>query len=108
MNDQTDTIATLSPAARDVLAERVRQIEEEGFSLAADDNSPAGYFARAAASYALSAACWSFPPSLWPWHTSWWKPKNPRRDLVRAGALILAEIERIDRAAAEEETDNGR
>lgn len=32
-----------------------------------------------------------------PWDEKWWKPKNPRRDLVKAGALILAEIERIDR-----------
>jgi hypothetical protein len=29
----------------------------------------------------------------------WWKPTNRRRDLVKAGALILAEIERLDRAA---------
>ena len=35
---------------------------------------------------------------LWPWAASWWKPKNRRRDLVRAAALIVAEIERIDRA----------
>lgn len=38
-------------------------------------------------------------PRGWPWGSSWWKPKDPRRDLVRAGALILAEIERIDRAS---------
>ncbi|EIP5489386.1 hypothetical protein LS178_001568 [Salmonella enterica] len=30
---------------------------------------------------------------------AWWKPKGARSDLVRAGALIQAEIERIDRAA---------
>jgi len=29
----------------------------------------------------------------------WWKPKGPRRDLIRAAALIVAEIERIDRRA---------
>lgn len=33
----------------------------------------------------------------WPWPSKWWKPKSQRRDLVRAGALILAEIERLDR-----------
>jgi hypothetical protein len=37
---------------------------------------------------------------LWPWSVQWWKPKDRRRDLVRAGALIVAEIERLDRAAA--------
>jgi len=35
----------------------------------------------------------------WPWAEKWWKPKNERRDLVKAAALILAEIERLDRAA---------
>ena len=35
---------------------------------------------------------------LWPWLSSWWKPSTNRRDLVKAGALILAEIERLDRA----------
>jgi hypothetical protein len=29
----------------------------------------------------------------------WWKPKDRRRDLVRAAALIIAEIERLDRDA---------
>jgi hypothetical protein len=36
---------------------------------------------------------------LWPWHDDWWKPKDRRRDLIRAAALIVAEIERLDRAA---------
>lgn len=34
-----------------------------------------------------------------------WQPKNPRRDLVRAAALIIAEIERIDRAEAKESSN---
>ena len=29
---------------------------------------------------------------------AWFKPTTPRRDLVKAGALIIAEIERLDRA----------
>ena len=41
-------------------------------------------------------------PFGWPhtWDASWWKPKDRRRDLVRAGALIIAEIERLDRLDA--------
>ncbi|MNY70647.1 hypothetical protein D3C86_2088230 [compost metagenome] len=36
----------------------------------------------------------------WPWSEDWWKPSpEPRRNLVKAGALILADIERLDRAA---------
>lgn len=34
----------------------------------------------------------------------WWKPTNRRRDLVKAAALILAEIERLDR----KDTPNGQ
>ena len=33
----------------------------------------------------------------WPWDSGWWKPKNRRHDLVRAAALVVAEIERLDR-----------
>ncbi len=36
----------------------------------------------------------------WPWDEQWWKPSTARRDLVKACALALAEIERLDRAAA--------
>lgn len=38
-------------------------------------------------------------PRQWPftWWLDWWKPTTYRRDLVKAGALILAEIERLDR-----------
>jgi hypothetical protein len=38
-------------------------------------------------------------PKMWPWARQWWKPTGARRDLVKAAALLLAEIERIDRAA---------
>lgn len=38
----------------------------------------------------------------------WWKPKSCRRELVKAGAPILAEIERLDRVSlhASKEGDN--
>jgi len=32
------------------------------------------------------------------WAREWWKPKDRRRDLIRAAALIVAEIERLDHA----------
>jgi hypothetical protein len=43
--------------------------------------------------------------SLWPskWAEHWFKPKDPRRDLVRAAALCIAEIERLDRADAKKQ-----
>lgn len=108
----------LSKAAQDVLAERQRQVSAEGWTPEHDDEHGNGELAFAAACYAHQASARSWvlsdlpdgaeryaqddPPNDWPdsWDTSWWKPKNPRRDLVRAAALLLAEIERIDRASS--------
>lgn len=88
-------------AVRDVIAERRRQIETEGWTPEHDDEHGAGEMAAAAACYALNAAgCGCEVARNWPWDGSWWKPTTSRRDLVKAGALVLAEIERLDRAAA--------
>lgn len=37
----------------------------------------------------------------WPWSPEWWKPKDPRRDLIRGIALLIAEAERRDRQEAQ-------
>ena len=108
----------LTRAARDVLAERQRQVDVEGFTAPYDDAHEYGDLALAATAYAahscrrgaqgdvfvsrcrgptLRAGWFDLPRLLWPWGLGW-KPAEPRRDLVRAGALILAEIERLDRA----------
>nr|WP_297388199.1 hypothetical protein [uncultured Roseateles sp.] len=106
--------ADMSSAARDVLAERSRQIEVEGWTPEHDDEHDDGNIASAASAYALAAAdvlhpfsqgdgdYKTAPPGMWPWIHQWWKPGTPRRMLVKAGALILAEIERLDRAALKE------
>ena len=90
--------APMSPAMLAVIAERRRQIEAEGWSLEHDDLHDMGELARAGAAYALhrDIDC-GMMPDVWPWSPEWWKPQGFRRDLVRAGALILAEIERFDR-----------
>lgn len=94
-----DTVVEALPdAARDVLSERERQKAVEGWTEAHDDQHGDGQMADAAACYALENGR-GFIESFWPWDWKWWKPKDPRRNLVRAGALIIAEIERIDRAA---------
>lgn len=91
-------------AIRDVFAERRRQVEAERWTPSHDDDHADGAMALAAAAYAY-ASCQSYrctrsdAPSWWPWDHEFWKPSLPRRDLVKAGALILAEIERLDRAA---------
>lgn len=91
----------------DIAAERRRQIESEGWTPEHDDEHANGEIAKAAACYADFA---SMPdtgritiggvPLAWPWDWTWWKPKNRRYDLVRAGALIAAEIDRLDRLEA--------
>lgn len=103
----------MTKAAHDVIDERLRQQQDEGWTPKHDDKHSKGEMAVAAACYALPAdhremregepghRTFTPPrPRFWPWASSWWKPTDRRRDLVKAGALILAEIERIDRAAA--------
>ncbi|MEE7612792.1 hypothetical protein B5L72_09745 [Pseudomonas aeruginosa] len=91
----------------DVQAERRRQITAEGWTPEHDDEHSHGQMARAAACYALAGS--SAPNDgtaallvslAWPWDEQWWKPSTARRDMVKACALALAEIERLDRAAA--------
>ena len=101
-------------AIGDVVAERTRQIMVERWTPSHDDTHDAGELAAAGSCYALSAAvilnpCTqgdgveeSTPPYAWPWGAEDWKidRTNPRRALVKAAALLIAEIERIDRQAA--------
>ncbi|MGK8222201.1 hypothetical protein ACRS2S_19945 [Achromobacter xylosoxidans] len=94
----------LTAAARDVLAERQRQVSAEGWTPEQDDRYTHGDMASAAACYANQGR-YHFPEPgkpgpNWPWAAEWWKPSTYRRNLEKAGALILAEIERLDRAAA--------
>lgn len=43
---------------------------------------------------------WDGAPELWPWDVRWWKPSpDPERNLVKAGALIAAELDRLARAS---------
>ncbi|HBO5662343.1 TPA: hypothetical protein L4592_004298, partial [Pseudomonas aeruginosa] len=86
---------------------RRRLVENEGRTPEHDDEHDNGEMARTAACYALAGS--SAPNDgtaallvslAWPWDEQWWKPSTARRDLIKAGALILAEIERLDRAAA--------
>lgn len=102
----------MSKAIEDVLAERIRQIESEGWHPAHDNAHRQGQLAGAAACYAMNNLSFTIPnvalghsvammvKDLWPWAASWWKPTDHRRDLVKAAALLIAEIERIDRADA--------
>lgn len=106
-----------------IVAERQRQIEKEGFGSTHDD--------RLGNELSLAASCYldhvvgrawvvSDPalgietyqsetlPDKWPvgWDEKWWKPTTPVRDLVKAGALIAAEIDRRLRAGGGGSTES--
>lgn len=100
---QTERVQ-MTKASVDVLAERHRQISVEGWTREHDDEHTNGEMARAGAAYAAQslavedAELECGPPPWWPWDRSWWKPSSRRRMLIKSAALVLAEIERIDRA----------
>lgn len=94
----------------EIAAERRRQVEAECWSHEHDDQHSQGELAAAAACYASPVRAFKtrecvgrdYEPfiayvDLWPWDGNWWKPGARRRDLVKAAALIVAEIERLDR-----------
>lgn len=110
-------VAWFSRAVHDVTVERLRQVDAEGWTPEHDDEHREGEMAFAAAGYAVAASDHTQAvvhefdahgeptladdvdrPSHAPWPHGWdFKPAPARRLLVKAGALILAEIERLDR-----------
>lgn len=99
------TPAAPQSGAEMIAAERKRQVDVEGWTPEHDDRHRDHEMLAAAYSYIRKA--WAsprvemrVPPSSWPWEASWWKPSaDPIRNLIKAGALIAAEIDRLQRAA---------
>lgn len=98
--------------------ERARQVVNHGFKTVGDDAYVDSQLADAASCYALGADYdrAGKPSALWRWAfpLSWWKPspdnepQNRKRDIEKAGALLIAEWERLDRLQekrAEEEVN---
>lgn len=95
--------------AERIAAERQRQVEAEGWTEEHDDSHRAGTLVNAALSYGEVAAEQLDPHfpgenrpwetrTDWPWDDEWWKPSDdPIRNLEKAGALIAAEIDRLQR-----------
>ncbi len=84
--------------------ERQRQIEKEGWTAEHDDKQSYGHLALAGSCYALDCAGYDKTAwELWPWDRKWWKPATiatiPEtiKELTKAGALIAAEIDRMQR-----------
>lgn len=103
-----------------IAEERHRQLAKLGWSAGHDDEHDERELARAGLAYVenyvarwwvyTNALCMSGVdngpltyknepvPESWPWDDKDWKPEDPMRDLVKAGALIAAEIDRLQRA----------
>lgn len=90
-----------------IAEERQRQIEKEGWTAEHDSWHEDGSLAKAAACYAnplydevknTNRVLFGEKqiPEYWPFDEEWWKPKDRLSDLIRAGALIAAEIDRIN------------
>lgn len=81
--------------------ERRRQIEVEGYDAMHDRHHTPQVLCRAAMGYALhedsSKLVADAAVNLWPWDKEFYKPKDHLRNLVRAGALIAAAIDRLQK-----------
>jgi hypothetical protein len=87
-----------------IAEERDRQLNEENYTPDHDDEHVEGELSIAAANYAMAHIArrdgWKNDRILyWPFEKESWKPSgNDRvRELVKAGALLAAEIDRLKR-----------
>ncbi len=108
-----DSKTTVAPSRKTgaylIAEERERQIEALGYTPERDQHYGTGQLARAASCYALPEAFRSRPdhkrlkkngqyvPNEWPFAPEYWKPSpdNRIRELQKAGALIAADIDRL-------------
>jgi len=85
-----------------ITAERERQVGVEGWSTEHDDRHTAGELSQAAAVYAAGEMLKDkMGYNIWPWSYAPKLSKPRLRQLEIAAALIIAEIERLERRAVE-------
>ena len=84
-----------------IAEERQRQIDVEGYNDEHDKNHDVDTFVKAAISYSIvdldEEKGGDYVYACWPWDKTYWKPKGRLRNLVRAGALIAAAIDRLQK-----------
>lgn len=107
MAEEVSAVANTAGAEL-IRAERLRQIQVEGFGPERDDRYTESELVRAAKAYLRYAENGDESDALafyWPdeWSDDWFKPsKSAVRNLAKAGALVAAEIDRLLRAEAVE------
>ena len=88
------SVVAVDAAISLIKAERSKQIAVKGYSADHDDEHWDGSMLDAARCYLTGS------PVGWPWGMRSWCPKTMERNVVRAGALALAEVDRLTRAGA--------
>lgn len=86
--------------------ERIRQIEKEGWSDDHDDQYTQNELTDAADAYLRAGTTGDLKrPSFWPWDEEWWKPsKEAKRNFEKAGALYLADLDRLIRSGSKDKS----
>lgn len=75
--------------------ERIRQIEEEGYDASHDFSEPLDSIIAAAISYAMHDIDHEEAEAWWQRDLKFWKPRDRKRNLIRAGALIAAALDKM-------------
>jgi hypothetical protein len=83
----------------EIAAERQHQCSL-GYDEEHDDTYNNNELSDAAVCYVYAEEKDRLTDCVWPWETEFWNPKTKRENLIRAAALIVAEIERMDRKDA--------
>jgi len=81
-----------------IAEERERQIKDEGYNAEHDQAHAPMTLAKAAVSYILcndEKKRKIAKTTYWPWEDKYYKPRDMKRNLVRAGALVAAAIDRL-------------
>ncbi len=88
---------------RHIADERAKQLEKYNWDAENDDQYTYGSLIHAAICYAAEGYFTKDLDIVWPWEDAWWKPGDKIANLSKAGALIAAEIDRLERLKDKED-----
>lgn len=99
--EQVKMAPHLFAVLNEITRERGKQVGK-GYDASSDDAHTANQLTDAAIAYCSAAVGLPDCATMlyWPWQADAFKPAGQRANLVKAAALLVAEIERMDRAIA--------